>query len=46
MLRGSTGKSAIVDNLAQMWSEAKNLTGHEFDPLDHDLVEELRSGRH
>ena len=46
VLRGPTGKSAIVENLTQMWSEAQSLTGRDFDPLDHDLVEGLRSGRY
>jgi hypothetical protein len=44
VLRGSTGKSAIVDNLAQMWAQAELLTGKDFDPLDERLIDEL-SGR-
>lgn len=43
MLRTATGKTALVDNLSQMWAEAERLTGREFDPLDDGLVEGLAS---
>ncbi len=42
ILKGATGKSAIVDNLSQMWAEAETLTGREFDPLDDDLIRSLQ----
>ncbi len=38
VLRTGTGKTALVDNLSQMWAEAERLTGREFDPLDPDLL--------
>ena len=38
VLRTGTGKTALVDNLSQMWAEAERLTGREFDPLDDGLV--------
>ena len=41
VLRGNTGKTAIVDNLAQMWAEAEKLTGRSFDPLDDALIADL-----
>lgn len=42
ILRGSTGKTAIVENLSQMWAEAETLTGRTFDPLDDDLIRALQ----
>jgi hypothetical protein len=41
ILKGNTGKTAIVDNLAQMWSQAETLTGRSFDPLADDLIADL-----
>ena len=38
VLRTGTGKTALVDNLSQMWAEAERLTGRELDPLDEGLV--------
>ena len=45
ILKGQTGKSAIVDNLSQMWAEAEMLTGRDFDPLDDELIAALGRGR-
>ncbi len=42
VLRGGTGKTALVDNLSQMWAEAEAMTGRECDPLDEDLIAALR----
>jgi len=42
ILKGATGKSAIVDNLSQMWAEAETLTGRAVDPLDDDLIRSLQ----
>jgi hypothetical protein len=42
VLKGATGKTAIVENLSQMWAEAETLTGQDLDPLDDDLVRSLR----
>ena len=46
ILKGPTGKSAIVDNLSQMWAEAETLTGRPFDPLDDALIATLQTARH
>jgi len=43
VLKGQTGKSAMVDNLSQMWAEAESLTGRDFDPLDDDLIAALNA---
>ncbi len=42
VLRGGTGKTAMVDNLSQMWAQAEIMTGRDFDPLDEALIAELR----
>ena len=41
VLKGNTGKTVIIDNLAQMWAEEEKLTGRSFDPLDDTLVASL-----
>ena len=41
VLRTGTGKTALVDNLSQMWAEAERMTGLEMDPLDEALMAEL-----
>ena len=41
VLRGSTGKTALVENLSQMWAEAERLTGRPLDPLDPELLADL-----
>ncbi len=41
VLRSATGKSALVDNLSQMWAEAEIMTGREIDPLDPELIASL-----
>jgi hypothetical protein len=45
MLRGSTGKTALVDNLSQMWAEAQVMSNSDFDPLDEDLITYLQGQR-
>ncbi len=42
VLRSSTGKTALVDNLTQMWAQAESLTGRDCDPLDDALLAALR----
>jgi len=42
-LRSATGKTALVDNLSQMWAEAEAMTGRELDPLDDALIADLAS---
>ena len=45
VLRSGTGKTALVENLSQMWAEAERMTGRELDPLDPALIADLtRSG--
>ena len=41
MLRGSTGKTVLVDNLAQMWAEAEKMANRDCDPLDQGLIDHL-----
>ena len=41
VLRSGTGKTALVDNLSQMWAEAEKMTGREIDPLDPGLISGL-----
>lgn len=41
VLRSSTGKTALIDNLSQMWAEAERMTGHDLDPLDRALIADL-----
>lgn len=38
VLRSATGKTAIVDNLSQMWAEAEKMSGRDLDPLDPELI--------
>lgn len=41
VLRGGTGKTELVENLAQMWAAAEKMTGLHLDPLDESLLREL-----
>jgi hypothetical protein len=43
LLATLTGKTEIVDNLAQLWPAVERLSGHRTDPLDADLLERLRA---
>ncbi len=38
-LSTNTGKTVLVDNLAQMWAEAENITNKDCDPLDESLID-------
>ena len=38
VLSTATGKSEMVDNLAQLWIAAERLCGQACDPLDLDLI--------
>jgi hypothetical protein len=42
ILRDAKGRSAVVSNLAQVWTEADHLTGSPLDPLDPELLHWLR----
>jgi type II secretory pathway pseudopilin PulG len=41
LLTTRTGRTAIVDNLAQLWSAAERLSGRRCDPLDPALLTSL-----
>lgn len=41
LLTTPTGKSAIVDHLGLLWSEAEKLSGRPCDPLDEQLISAL-----
>ena len=42
VLSSHTGRTAIVDNLTQMWAAAEELLGRPCDPLDPALVSALQ----
>ncbi len=44
VLTSHTGRTAIIDNLGQLWSEAERLSGRPCDPLDERLLSALREG--
>jgi hypothetical protein len=41
MLRGQTGRTALVNNLSEMWAAADDLARRDCDPLDPNLLEHL-----
>ena len=41
LLRNSTGRTAIVNNLSELWAATENLTRTHFDPLDESLLRSL-----
>ena len=41
VLRSRTGRSALVENLNELWAEAEKLLGHPCDPLDPALLSDL-----
>jgi hypothetical protein len=41
VLRDRTGRTAVVDNLGAVWTEAERLLGRPLDPLDPELVAAL-----
>ena len=43
LLSGFTGKTEIIDNLAQLWSAVERLSGRRADPLDADVLDRLQS---
>jgi len=42
LLSTLTGKTEIIDSLAQLWSTVERLSGRRADPLDADLLVRLR----
>ncbi len=45
LLSTPTGKSAVVDHLGMLWSEAEKLAGRPCDPLDPRLMAALETGK-
>ncbi len=43
LLSTPTGKTAVVDHLGMLWSEAEKLAGRACDPLDPALIAPLES---
>ena len=41
VLRDGKGRTAVVENLGQLWVEAERLAGRPLDPLDPALVRAL-----
>ncbi len=48
VLRSATGRTALVDNVGELWPAAERLTGRTLDPLDPTLLSALaaRGTRH
>jgi hypothetical protein len=42
ILRDAKGKSAVVHDLAAIWDEVEQMTGHSPDPLDPSFIASLR----
>ena len=42
ILRDAKGKSAVVHDLAAIWDEVEQMTGHAPDPLDPSFIASLR----
>ena len=40
-LRGPTGRTALVNNLSEMWAAADDLARRDCDPLDPDFLAKL-----
>jgi hypothetical protein len=43
-LTSRTGRTEIVDNLAQVWQAAERILGRACDPLDAALIERIEQG--
>ena len=41
ILRTATGRTALVENVGEVWPEAERLAGRPLDPLDPDLLTAL-----
>lgn len=42
ILRDKKGNTALVNNLADLWQKAQNLTSKNLNPLDSKLLEHLK----
>jgi len=45
LLSSRTGRTELVDNLAQVWQAAERILGRALDPLDPRLIERLEMRR-
>lgn len=45
VLSTRTGRTALVDNLTELWAAADGLANKACDPLDPDLIAALSGGR-
>lgn len=45
VLRGATGRTALVDNLSELWAAAEGLAKRPCDPLDEALLAALDETR-
>ncbi len=45
VLSNRTGRTALVDNLTELWAAAEDLTGKKCDPLDEGLIAGLNGIR-
>ena len=43
VLATRTGRTAMVDNLTELWAAAEDLAGNACDPLDETLLARLRT---
>jgi hypothetical protein len=44
VLSSRTGRTAIIDNLGQLWGAAERMSGRSCDPLDERLLASLGKG--
>ena len=45
LLRSPTGRTTVVDSLADLWPAAEAMTARSLDPLDPALLDALEGGR-
>jgi len=45
LLTSLTGRTAIVDTIAELWGAAEKLSGRTFDPLDETYLGTLAGGQ-
>jgi hypothetical protein len=43
VLRDNKGRSAVVSDLAQVWQQVEQMIGAPLDPLDPELIDDLRA---
>jgi hypothetical protein len=45
LLTGRTGRTAMVDTVAEIWQRADEISGRSCDPLNEDYLRSLGGGR-